>query len=38
MVELFKREGVTMYEVAYTSKDGAKHEVLVKADGTEAKG
>jgi len=37
MVELFKRGGEMMYEAAYTSKDGKKHEVLVKADGTETK-
>ena len=37
MVELFKRGGETMYEAGYTSKDGKKHEVLVKADGTETK-
>ena len=37
MVELFKRGGETMYEAAYTGKDGKKHEVLVKADGTETK-
>jgi uncharacterized membrane protein YkoI len=37
MVELFMRGGKTMYEAAYTSKDGKKHEVLVKADGTETK-
>ena len=36
MVELFIK-GETMYEAAYTSKDGKKHEVLVKADGTETK-
>ena len=36
-VELFKRSGETMYEAAYTGKDGKKHEVLVKADGTETK-
>ena len=36
-VELLKRGGETMYEAAYTSKDGKKHEVLVKADGTETK-
>lgn len=36
-VELFMRGGETMYEAGYTSKDGKKHEVLVKADGTEAK-
>ena len=37
MVELFHRGGETMYEAAYTSKDGKHHEVLVKADGTGAK-
>ena len=37
MVENFMRDGETMYEAAYTSKDGKKHEVLVKADGTETK-
>jgi uncharacterized membrane protein YkoI len=37
MVELFKRGGETMYEAAYTAKNGKKHEVLVKADGTETK-
>jgi uncharacterized membrane protein YkoI len=37
MVELFMRGGETMYEAAYTGKDGKKHEVLVKADGTETK-
>jgi uncharacterized membrane protein YkoI len=37
MVELFMRGGETMYEAAYTSKDGKKHAVLVKADGTETK-
>jgi uncharacterized membrane protein YkoI len=37
MVELFMRGGETMYEAAYTSKDGKKHEVLVKADGAETK-
>ena len=37
MVELFMRDGETLYEAAYTSKDGKKHEVLVKADGTETK-
>lgn len=36
-VELFKRRGETMYEAGYTSKGGKKHEVLVKADGTETK-
>ncbi|HEY1341423.1 MAG TPA: hypothetical protein VGF59_28125 [Bryobacteraceae bacterium] len=37
MVELFMRGGETLYEAAYTSKDGKKHQVLVKADGTETK-
>ena len=37
MVELFMRGGETMYEAAYISRDGKKHEVLVKADGTETK-
>jgi uncharacterized membrane protein YkoI len=37
MVELFKRGGETMYEAAYTGKNGKKHEVLVKADGAETK-
>jgi uncharacterized membrane protein YkoI len=37
MVELFKKSGETMYEAAYTTKAGKKHEVLVKADGTETK-
>ena len=37
MVELFKRGGETMYEAGYTSKDGKKHEVLVKTDGTETR-
>ncbi len=37
MVETFKRNGETMYEAAYTTKAGKKHEVLVKADGTETK-
>jgi uncharacterized membrane protein YkoI len=37
MVETFVRGGETMYEAAYTSKAGKKHEVLVKADGTETK-
>jgi uncharacterized membrane protein YkoI len=36
-VELLMRDGDTLYEAAYTSKDGSKYEVLVKADGTEAK-
>jgi uncharacterized membrane protein YkoI len=37
MVELFIRNGQTMYEAAYTTKAGKKQEVLVKADGTETK-
>lgn len=37
MVELFQRGGTTLYEAAYTTKAGKKHEVLVKADGTETK-
>jgi uncharacterized protein YpmB len=37
MVELFIRGNETMYEAAYTSKDSRKHEVLVRADGTETK-
>jgi uncharacterized membrane protein YkoI len=36
-VELFKRGGETMYEAGYIGKNGKKHEVLVKADGTETK-
>jgi uncharacterized membrane protein YkoI len=36
-VELFIRGGETMYEAEYTTKSGKKHEVLVKADGTETK-
>lgn len=37
MVELFLRGGETMYEAAYTTKAGKKHEVLVKANGAETK-
>jgi len=37
MVELFMRGSETLYEAAYTSKDGKKHEALFKADGTETK-
>lgn len=37
MVELFVRRGETMYEASYTTKAGKKRELLVKADGTEAK-
>jgi uncharacterized membrane protein YkoI len=36
-VELVMRGGETMYEAGYTSKAGRKHEVLVKADGSETK-
>lgn len=37
MVEIFMRGGETMYEAGYAGKDGKKHEVLVKADGTETR-
>ena len=38
VVETFTKKGrPTMYEASYTDKRGKKHEVLVKADGTEAK-
>jgi hypothetical protein len=38
VIETFTKTGqVTMYEVSFTDKKGKKHEVLVKADGTEAK-
>jgi uncharacterized membrane protein YkoI len=37
LVELFMRNGETMYEAAYTTKSGRKREVVVKADGTETK-
>ncbi len=30
MVELFKKGGETMYEAAYTTKAGKKHEILVR--------
>ena len=37
-VETFTKTGQPMmYEAAYTDKQGKNHEVLVKADGTEAK-
>jgi len=36
-VELFTLGGETMYEAAYTTRSGRKHDVLVKADGTETK-
>jgi hypothetical protein len=31
------KDGVTTYEAGYTTKAGKKHEVAVKADGTETK-
>jgi uncharacterized membrane protein YkoI len=37
MVETMTRGGATYYEAGYTGKDGKKHEVLVKPDGTEVK-
>ena len=37
MVERFIRGDETMFEAAYTGKDGKKHALLVKADGTEAR-
>ena len=38
MIETFTKPGQPMmYEAAYTDKKGKKHEVLVKADGTETK-
>jgi uncharacterized membrane protein YkoI len=37
MVELFRKDGDTMYEARYTNNAGKKHEVLVKADGIETK-
>jgi hypothetical protein len=37
MVEIMTKGSQTFYEAAYTSKDGKKHEVLVKPDGTETK-
>jgi hypothetical protein len=39
MVETVKKnkERELLYEAEYTSKDGKKHEVLVRADGTETK-
>lgn len=37
-VETFTKTGQPpMYEASFTDKKGKKHEVLVKADGTEAK-
>jgi hypothetical protein len=38
LIETFTKTGQpTMYEASYTDKKGKKHEVLVKADGTETK-
>lgn len=37
MVELVKKGAEITYEASYTAKNGKKHEVLVKADGTETK-
>ena len=39
MVETVKKskEKDLLYEAGYTSKDSKKHEVLVRADGTETK-
>jgi len=37
MVETVNKGDTKLYEAAYTSKDGKKHEVLVTADGTETK-
>ena len=38
MVELFMMTGgETMYEAAYTGRNGKKHEILVKADGSQSK-
>jgi len=37
MVETMTKGGTILYEAAYTGKDGKKHAVLVKADGTETK-
>jgi hypothetical protein len=37
MVETVTKGSTTFYEAAYTGKDGKKHAVLVKQDGTETK-
>jgi hypothetical protein len=37
IVELFIRGGRTLYEAAYTTKAGKKHEALFTADGAESK-
>lgn len=37
MVESIKRGDKTLYEAAYTSKTGKKHEIAVNPDGSEAR-
>ena len=37
MVETVTKEGATLYEASYTAKNGKKHEIRIKPDGTEAK-
>ena len=37
IVETVTRDGATLYEADYTSRNGKKHEVLVKPDGTAVK-
>jgi hypothetical protein len=37
LVEIVKQGAETLYEAHYTSKNGKRHEVLVKADGAETK-
>ena len=37
IVETVTKGKLTLYEAGYTGKNGKKHEVLVKADGTETK-
>jgi hypothetical protein len=37
MIETMTKGNVTMYEAAYTTEAGRKHEVLVRPDGTETK-
>ena len=38
MIETFTKTGLPMmYEASYTDKNGKKHEVLVKADGSQTK-
>jgi hypothetical protein len=36
-VETMTRGTVTFYEAGYTDKDGKRHSVLVKPDGTETR-